>query len=891
MSLGAIDVELTANLAKLHRDVERQLGNITANITAHADTASVAKAEAQINTAIGSIDANVDAQADLRSALRAESVLSAAVGTVDAQVIATADIGSARRAETVLEGAVGTITAPVIAAPQIGGSTGLDDLAGGAAGATGAMSALGPAITLAAGAAAATVGVFAVAGKGLYELAQAASDVGEAQNVASVVFGEGAQKVIDFSETAAQTIGQSQAAALAAAGDFGTFGKAAGLTGDELASFSTDLLTLTSDAASFKNTTPQQAVEAFGAALRGESEPIRAYGVLLDEASVNQAAYAAGIAKPGAELTQQQKVLARYQAILAQTTDIQGDFARTIGESVPNQLRVASAAWDDFQSRLGQAVLPSVAPILDSVSGVLPQIEGPLTIVATEFAQAFETLAPTIADGAEVFADLVEKFSPVIGTIADLGGAALDSLFGVIDEAVNGGAVDGLVEIFVSAGVVLEPVVDVLGEFGILLIKVIAPAVKQFGDDMLASGIQLTQFVAETAASLADAADIAEVIDNAFGGDLLPDGIGDKLRDIAAGAKGANEELRRTQADILRGNAFDAFSTGTDLASAAVANMTEVFKGSSDAVGVVDAVINKARLNQENLAALTEESAKRAQEALDSVPSIADVFTEGDTSIEASVDGVTGRVSELQRRAFGISAANTKGFTALLAEGLAIPPEKQGQFFEELLTLPPEKQLELEQQARDGQAALAAAAKAVAAAEGEAIGKVLNEGVARGLLLSTPDTIAAATAAARQVAAGYQIGIAAGQSSAANAGAVMAQQVIQSTKSALKIKSPSQVFAEIGNQVVAGLTAGIVANTSAATAAAELAGSLQTPFGSAITTAAAVPRVTSLSAEIASQDGSGLTIAPVYNISTTDPILAADAATQKTRTLVTGLQL
>ena len=142
------------------------------------------------------------------------------------------------------------------------------------------------------------------------EAITAASDLAETVSKVGVLFGDSAKQVEAFAETAAVKLGQSKQQALNAAATFATFGKAAGLAGDDLAKFSTDFVGLASDLASFNNTSPEQAINAIGAALRGESEPLRAYGVLLDDASLRQAALELGIVSTTKNaLTPQQKVL------------------------------------------------------------------------------------------------------------------------------------------------------------------------------------------------------------------------------------------------------------------------------------------------------------------------------------------------------------------------------------------------------------------------------------------------------------------------------------------------------------------------------------------------------------------------------------------------------
>lgn len=207
------------------------------------------------------------------------------------------------------------------------------------------------------------------------ELVGAASDLNEVTSKTEVIFGDAADSVKAFAETAGTAFGQSERAALDAASQFGTFGKAAGLTGEDLASFSVELTGLASDLASFGNTTPEDAALALGAALRGESEPLRRYGVLLDDATLRAKALEMGIYDGEGALTAQQKILAANSVIFEQTADAQGDFART-SEGVANQQRILAAQFENVKARLGQALLPAFATFLGFITDkVLPGVE------------------------------------------------------------------------------------------------------------------------------------------------------------------------------------------------------------------------------------------------------------------------------------------------------------------------------------------------------------------------------------------------------------------------------------------------------------------------------------------------------------------------------------
>ena len=188
---------------------------------------------------------------------------------------------------------------------------------------------------------------------------KAASDFQEATSKVNVVFGRASKTIKDFANNAARNLGQSKQSVLDAAGSFGTFGKAAGLAGDDLATFTTDFVTLSTDLASFNNTSPEEAVLAIGAALRGESEPLRRYGVLLNDAVLKQEAMTLGIYDGKGALTAQQKVLAAQAAIYKQTGDAQGDFMRT-SDGLANSQRTLKATFDDIKVSIGNAFLKNI---------------------------------------------------------------------------------------------------------------------------------------------------------------------------------------------------------------------------------------------------------------------------------------------------------------------------------------------------------------------------------------------------------------------------------------------------------------------------------------------------------------------------------------------------
>ena len=204
----------------------------------------------------------------------------------------------------------------------------------------------------------AALGGLAVAAFGA---AKMASDLNEETSKTEVIFGDASTAILDFSKTAATSLGQSQTEALKAAGTFGVLGSAAGLTGTDLGKMAVKFTTLATDLASFNNTSPEDAVLALGAGLRGEAEPLRRFGILLDDATLRAKALELGLVKTTKDaLTPQNKSLAAQALILEQTSLQQGDFART-SDGAANKQRILTAQIKNAQTNIGKGFLPVMA--------------------------------------------------------------------------------------------------------------------------------------------------------------------------------------------------------------------------------------------------------------------------------------------------------------------------------------------------------------------------------------------------------------------------------------------------------------------------------------------------------------------------------------------------
>ena len=278
---------------------------------------------------------------------------------------------------------------------------------------------LGPALigaTAAAGAFAVKLGVDAV---------NAASDLIETQNKVAVIFGDSADSILEFAETSVTALGQTETMALEAAATFAQFGKAAGLADQDLVDFSTDLVTLSADLASFNNSSPEAAITAIGSALRGEAEPLRRYGVLLDDAALKAEAMNLGIFDGTGKLSTQQKVLAAYEVILKQTTDAQGDFERT-ADGLANSQRILTAAVEDAKAEIGLGLVDAIETATSAMGGSMGMAAG-ISKVGAEIALLTRGVGSAISEIIELkdsFNDLNTE-AKVTGTNIKLVDAAM----------------------------------------------------------------------------------------------------------------------------------------------------------------------------------------------------------------------------------------------------------------------------------------------------------------------------------------------------------------------------------------------------------------------------------------------------------------------------------
>jgi hypothetical protein len=260
---------------------------------------------------------------------------------------------------------------------------------------------------------------------------QAASDLAETTSKANVVFGEQSGKVLELGETSARALGMSENAAISAAGTYGNLFRAMGLTETKSADMSVGLVRLAADLASFNNMDPTMVLDKLRAGLSGETEPLRALGVNLNQARIEAEAMATGLWNGEGAISAAAKAQATYSLILKDTSLAQGDYART-ADGLANTQRSLGATIEDLTVKVGQALLPAMTAFANWMldTGV-PALEA--------FIGAFEMVGDA-AEGMAKFMDGLTNVRDEVRATAEALGVSYMEARDLIKEAIEDGA-------------------------------------------------------------------------------------------------------------------------------------------------------------------------------------------------------------------------------------------------------------------------------------------------------------------------------------------------------------------------------------------------------------------------------------------------------------------
>lgn len=247
-----------------------------------------------------------------------------------------------------------------------------------------------------------------------------ASDLQETVSKTTQVFKANSMEVLNWSKTGIKTMGLSEQTSLDTASLYGDMATGMGLTTKKASVMSMGLTQLTADLASFKNINQDIAKTALAGVFTGETESLKQLGIIMTEANLQEYARSKGIRKKIQDMKQAEKVELRYQYVLNQTKNAQGDFIRT-GGGFANQQRINQEKLKQMFTNFGKFMLPTYTKMFVMFNSRLdkysPQIEATFGKTFNSVIQIAKSVKPVFDKLIEAFSYLGEYLSPIIASL------------------------------------------------------------------------------------------------------------------------------------------------------------------------------------------------------------------------------------------------------------------------------------------------------------------------------------------------------------------------------------------------------------------------------------------------------------------------------------------
>lgn len=202
----------------------------------------------------------------------------------------------------------------------------------------------------------------------------AASNMAESVSKVNIVFAGSSEEVLAFAKTAASSLGISNQAALEATGTYGNLFQALGVGREKAQDMSINLVKLAADLSSFNNISVTDSLNALRSGLSGETEPLKRFGIALNEVTLKNEAMAMGFGKITGVMDPAIKSQVIYSLVMKQTALAQGDYERT-ASGTANTMKTLVARFEDAKVAVGNALMPAFRVLLTVLNAIIPVIE------------------------------------------------------------------------------------------------------------------------------------------------------------------------------------------------------------------------------------------------------------------------------------------------------------------------------------------------------------------------------------------------------------------------------------------------------------------------------------------------------------------------------------
>lgn len=199
------------------------------------------------------------------------------------------------------------------------------------------------------------------------------SSLTEVENVVRQTFGQYESLINNFAKTSIEKFGMSELSAKQFASRFQAMGTALDIPQGQMAKMSIRLTELAGDMASFYDVSQEDIAKSLQSVFSGTTAPMRRYGIDLTQATLKEWALKQGLDANISSMTQAQKAMLRYQYVLAHTTNITGDFART-ADTWHNQITMLKENFKALGAVVGGGLINAFKPFIKVLNAVLQKV-------------------------------------------------------------------------------------------------------------------------------------------------------------------------------------------------------------------------------------------------------------------------------------------------------------------------------------------------------------------------------------------------------------------------------------------------------------------------------------------------------------------------------------
>jgi predicted nuclease with TOPRIM domain len=284
------------------------------------------------------------------------------------------------------------------------------------------------------------------------------ADYEQALGKMEVVFEKNSKEIESWAQNALRDFGLARKNAITMASDFGALFKGMGFSIEQTKEWSKTLTERTMDLSNFYDTSVDETINALNAIVTGQTEPLRKFGINMTQATLQEHAYANGIRKKVANMTEAEKVQLRYNYVIEKTNIAVGTTARE-SDSATGQLNQLNQSVTELGTSFSEHVLPVVTPFIKGLNKMVQGFAG-------------------LSDGTKKFIVTVAGIAAVVGPVLIVLGSVFKAISNITQSI---SSVSKIIKGVGDVGATFSGTLNSTGFFGFakwaLIIAVVAASI------------------------------------------------------------------------------------------------------------------------------------------------------------------------------------------------------------------------------------------------------------------------------------------------------------------------------------------------------------------------------------------------------------------------------